>query len=104
MNTDKSNIEIKEMQKAYHSEHLKKEMIHRLNRIEGQIRGISRMIDTDIYCDNILHQILSVESALSGVKKTLLEAHIKGCVVNKIQNGDTEVIKELIQTVGKMMK
>lgn len=87
-----------------HPERLKKDMLQRLNRIEGQIRGIARMIDTNIYCDDILHQLLSVESALTGVKKMLLESHIKGCILKQIQGGDIEVIDELMHTVGKMIK
>jgi len=93
-----------ELKQANHPEPLKKDMMQRLNRIEGQIRGISRMIDTNIYCDDILHQILSVESALTGLKKTLLEAHIRGCVITQLESGKTGVIDELLQTMGKMMK
>ncbi len=62
------------------------------------------MIDENHYCDDILHQILSVESALSGVKKSLLKAHIKGCVADQLKNGSDEVIEELMVTMTKMMK
>lgn len=75
-----------------------------MNKIEGQIRGIARMIDEDVYCDDILHQFMSVESAIKGVKKTLLEAHMKSCVVHQIQDGRTEVVDEVLKTIGKMMK
>jgi len=84
--------------------HLKKDLLQRLNRIEGQIRGISRMVDTNTYCDDILHQILSVESALTGVKKVLLESHIKSCVLRQISGGNMGIVDELVDTVGKMMK
>jgi len=94
----------KEHQKAEHGEKLKKDMIGRLNKIEGQVRGITKMIETDVYCDEVLHQIRSVESALAGVKKTLLEAHIKGCVLKQIQDGEFGVVDELLITMGKMMK
>jgi DNA-binding FrmR family transcriptional regulator len=104
MDFKKTNEDINALKHTERPERLKKDMMQRLSRIEGQIRGIARMVETDIYCDDILHQILSVESALAGVKKTLLEAHIKGCVLTKIRNGDSEVIEELIQTMGKMMK
>lgn len=87
-----------------HPEKLKADMINRLSRIEGQVRGLSRMIDENVYCDNVLHQILSVESALTGVKKTLLEAHMKGCVLDQIRKGDDDVIEELMVTMSKMMK
>lgn len=90
--------------KAHHSDELKKQMINRMNRIEGQIRGIKKMIDNDVYCDDIIHQFMSVESAIIGVKSQLLEAHMKSCVVNQIQNGEVEVIDELLKTIKKMTK
>jgi len=89
---------------AAHSEKTKKSLSDRLNRIEGQIRGISRMIDEDVYCDDVLHQIFSVESALAGVKKNLLEAHVRSCVLDQIRKGDDEVIDELMNTIRKMLK
>jgi len=89
---------------ADHPLKLKTDMVNRLHRIEGQVRGVARMIDEDVYCDDVLHQVLSVEAALAGVKKTLLEAHIKGCVVDQIKNGDEGVIDELMVTLGKIMK
>jgi CsoR family transcriptional regulator, copper-sensing transcriptional repressor len=89
---------------AHHSDKMKKELISRLNRIEGQIRGISRMISEDVYCDDVLNQISSVNSALSGVKRLLLEAHLKSCVVEQIQKGETEVIDEVLKTIEKMIK
>lgn len=90
--------------KAHHTEELKEKMIHRLNRIEGQVRGIARMINEDVYCDDILNQISSIESAINGVKTVLLEAHIKSCVIEQIQNGEEQVIDELLATLRKMMK
>jgi len=79
-------------------------MVKRMNRIEGQIRGITKMIDNDVYCDDILHQFMSVESAINGVRLLLLEAHMKSCVVQQIQDGETNVIDELLQTIKKMTK
>ncbi len=90
--------------KAHHSYETKSRMISRMNRIEGQIRGISKMIESDVYCDDILHQFMSVESAINGVKMMLLEAHMKSCVVHQIQDGETEVIDELLQTIKKMSR
>jgi CsoR family transcriptional regulator, copper-sensing transcriptional repressor len=94
----------REMRKAHHSYDTKSEMIKRMNRIEGQIRGIARMIDEDVYCDDILHQFMSVESAITGVKTQLLEAHMKSCVIHQIQDGRTEVIDELSRTIRKMIR
>jgi len=90
--------------KAYHSEEQKKNMIIGLKKIEGQVRGIARMIDEDIYCDNILHVFQSVNSALDGVKTQLLNAHIRGCVVDQIHEGKEEIIDELMVTMRKMLK
>ena len=96
--------EHKNQRKAHHPYDAKQKMIHRMNRIEGQIRGITKMIDEDVYCDDILHQFMAVESAISGVKTTLLEAHMKSCVVHRIQDGQTEVVDELMKTIRKMTK
>ncbi|MBI9108480.1 MAG: metal-sensitive transcriptional regulator [Spirochaetales bacterium] len=93
-----------EKRMAHHPYKTKEKMITRMKKIEGQIRGISRMIDEDVYCDDILHQFMSVESAINGVKNTLLEAHMKSCVINQIQSGDLEVVDELLKTIGKMTK
>ena len=90
--------------KAHHPYDTKADMITRLKKIEGQIRGISRMIEEDIYCDDIFNQFLSVEAAINGVRKTLLSAHIKGCVVTQIQEGYTDVVDELLTSIGKMTK
>lgn len=77
----------------------------RLNRIEGQIRGIKNMIEEDVHCDDILNQISSARAALAGVSKKLLEGHLKHCVVDGIKDGKEEqVIEELISTLNKMMK
>ncbi|WP_010273254.1 metal-sensitive transcriptional regulator [Paenibacillus senegalensis] len=90
--------------KSHHSEKAKKSLIHRLNRIEGQIRGVKGLIEKDTYCDDVLNQISSIQSALNGVGKLLLEHHMKSCVIERIQEGDEEVIDELLTTVNKLMK
>lgn len=102
-NTIKRNVQ-KNTRKAHHAEELKINMINRLNRIDGQIRGITRMIGEDAYCDDILHQISSVESAIKGLKTVLLEAHLKSCVIEQIQDGRDGVIDELLVTMRKIMK
>lgn len=94
----------KNARKAHHTEELKTNMVSRLNRIEGQIRGITRMIGEDVYCDDVLHQISSVESAIKGLKTVLLEAHLKSCVIEQIQDGRDGVIDELLVTMRKIMK
>ena len=83
---------------------MKSSLISRLNRIEGQIRGIKGMIERDVYCDDVLNQISSAQSAMNSVSKLLLENHMKSCLVNRIQSGEIEVVDELITTIEKMMK
>ena len=89
---------------AHHSEELKKDFRDRLNRIEGQVRAVNRMIAEDIYCNDILNQISAVQSALTSVSKLILEAHMKSCVVEQIQEGKTEVIDEVMKTINKLMR
>ena len=93
-----------EQKRAHHHPETKKNLISRLRKIEGQIKGIARMVAEDIYCDNILNQIASVEAALKGVRKLLLEAHIRSCVVEQIEKGQYQVIDELMTTIGKMTR
>lgn len=90
--------------KSHHSDKTKNNLISRLNRIEGQIRGVKGLIEKDTYCDDVLNQIAAVQSALNGVGKLLLEHHLNSCVIERIQEGDNEVIKELMITMNKLMK
>ncbi|WP_274366186.1 metal-sensitive transcriptional regulator [Paenibacillus thermotolerans] len=90
--------------KSHHSEKVKSNITSRLNRIEGQVRGIKGLVERDAYCDDILNQIASIQSALNGVGKLLLEHHLKSCVIERIQEGDTEVVTELLTTMNKLMK
>lgn len=86
------------------SDKIKSNLVSRLNRVEGQIRGIRGMVEKDVYCDDILNQIAAVQSALNGVGKILLEGHMRSCVMERIQQGDNEVIDELLKTMNKLMK
>jgi DNA-binding FrmR family transcriptional regulator len=90
--------------KSHHSDKTKTNLVSRLNRIEGQIRGVKGMIEKDTYCDDVLNQIAAIQSALNSVGKLLLEGHMKSCVVERIQAGESEVIDELLITVNKLMK
>ena len=90
--------------KSHHSDKLKSNLSSRLNRIEGQIRGIRGMIEKDVYCDDVLNQIAAIQSALNSVGKLLLEGHMRSCVVERIQAGEHDVIDELLITVNKLMK
>ncbi|MEK8126491.1 metal-sensitive transcriptional regulator [Paenibacillus filicis] len=99
-----SGCESAAVRKSHHSDQTKAALTSRLNRIEGQIRGIKGMIEKDVYCDDILNQMAAIQSALNGVGKLLLENHMKSCVVERIQSGDHEVLDELLVTVHKLMK
>lgn len=81
-----------------------KSLISRLNRIEGQVRGIKRMVETDRYCIDILMQVTAIQSALNSFNKELLGQHIKSCVVHDIREGKDEVVDELVCTLQKLMK
>ena len=78
--------------------------MNRLNRIEGQVRGIKRMVEEDVYCPDILVQVSAVNSALNSFSKVLLDNHMNTCVVENIQKGNMEVIEELTATLKKIMK
>jgi len=97
-------VEAEKIRKTERTLKMKKDLIQRLARIEGQIRGISRMIQDDLYCDDILYQINAVQSALSSVRNILLENHIKGCIRRSIENREYEIIDELMITLKRMIK
>ncbi|MGD7024122.1 metal-sensing transcriptional repressor [Rossellomorea vietnamensis] len=93
-----------EERKSHHSDKVKSNLVTRLNRIEGQIRGIKRLIENDTYCDDVITQISATQSAMNSVAKLLLEGHMKTCVLERIQEGDTEVLDEVLVTIQKLMK
>ena len=79
-------------------------LIHRLNRIEGQVRGIKSMVENDRYCVDILVQVSAIQSALNAFNKELLANHIRTCVVDDIRDGKEEAVDELCTTIQKLMK
>lgn len=81
-----------------------KALLNRLNRIEGQIRGIKGMVENGAYCPDILVQSAAVNAAVNAFNKELLASHIRSCVVNDIRDGKDEVIDELVCTLQKLMK
>lgn len=81
-----------------------KKLIHRLNRIEGQIRGIRGMVENSAYCTDILIQVSAVNAALNAFNKELLANHIRTCVADDIRGGKDETIDELVNTLQKLMK
>ena len=83
----------------------KQQLLNRLKRVEGQVRGVHQMVENDRYCVDILHQISAIQSAMNKVSLALLEDHTRHCVVNAIEgkNGD-EAIKELMSVMKTMTK
>jgi DNA-binding FrmR family transcriptional regulator len=82
----------------------KKALLNRLNRIEGQIRGVKGMVESNAYCLDIITQVSAINSALNSFNKVLLSDHIKTCVVNDIRQGNDEKLQELVNTLQKVMK
>ena len=81
-----------------------KKLIHRLNRIEGQIRGIRGMVENDAYCPDILVQSAAVTAAMNAFNRELLASHIRTCVLEDVRAGKDEVVDELVNTLQKLMK
>ena len=81
-----------------------KDLIHRLNRIEGQIRGIKGMVEKNAYCPDILTQVAAANAALNSFNKVLLANHIRTCVARDIREGKDETIDELVVTLQKLMR
>ncbi len=86
------------------SEEEMKDLMNRLNRIEGQIRGIRRMLEEDAYCIDVLNQVSAASSALGSFTKVLLTNHIRTCVVEDVKDGNEEKLEELVKTLGKLMR
>ena len=86
------------------SEQEKKALISRLNRIEGQIRGIRGMIENNIYCVDVLTQVSAAQSALSSFSRVMLDRHIRTCVADGVKKGDEAILDELLETIRKFMK
>ncbi len=90
--------------KTLRSEEQRKKLIHRLNRLEGQIRGIRGMVERDSYCTDILTQSAAVQAALNAFNRELIAAHLHSCVARDLREGKDEVIDELVLTLQKLMK
>ena len=86
------------------SEEEKRQLMNRLNRIEGQVRGIRGMVERNAYCPDILMQVSAVSSALNAFNRELLAEHIKTCVADGVRAGDDSRIDELVVTLQKLMK
>jgi len=79
-------------------------LTNRLSRIEGQVRGVKKMLEDEAYCTDILTQVAAISAALNAFNKELLANHIKSCVVEDIRSGKDEVVDDLVCTLQKLMK
>ena len=91
-------------QKKVRDEKEIKDLMNRLNRIEGQIRGIKRMLEEDAYCIDIINQVSAANCALNSFTKVILANHIKSCVAEDVKEGSEEKLDELVKTLQKLMK
>ncbi len=90
--------------KTYRSEQEKKIINNRINRIEGQLKGIKRMIAEDTYCNDVLVQLSAIENSVKSLSNYVLENHLYSCVTRDIEKGNTEIIDELISLFKKFNK
>lgn len=97
-------VECCSCKKKERSEKEYKDLVHRLNRIEGQVRGIRGMVEKDVYCTDILVQVAAVNAALNSFNRLLLENHIKSCVMADLKEGREETVDELLVVLQKIMK
>jgi Uncharacterized protein conserved in bacteria len=81
-----------------------KKLLNRLNRIEGQIRGVKSMLENDAYCTDIVLQVSAINAALNSFNRQLLAEHIRTCVADDIRNGKDDTIEDLVNTVTRLMK
>lgn len=81
-----------------------RDLMNRLKRIEGQVRGVEGMLESGAYCTDILMQVMAINSALNSFNKVLLSNHVKTCVADNIRNGNDEVVDELVSVIQKLMK
>ena len=84
------------MKKTYREEEEKKQLIHRLNRISGQISGIKKMIDDDRYCGDILTQLSAVDKAVQSLSSVILERHMYSCITREVKDSNLEVVDEMM--------
>ena len=88
--------------KKHRTEDEKKYLRTRLNTIEGQIRGVSKMVDEDKYCSDILTQLLAINKSIKSLSTDILKGHLSTCVVEDIKNDKLEVINEVMELIGRL--
>ncbi len=90
--------------KKHRSEEEYKALVNRLSRIEGQVRGVRKMVDGDAYCTDILMQVSAINAALNAFSRELLADHIRTCVADDIRAGNEETVEELVAALQKLMR
>ena len=90
--------------KTYRSVEEKKLLNNRLNRIEGQIRGVKKMLDEDVYCNDVLIQLSAIENSLKSLSNQILENHLYTCIANDMENGKIDTIDEIISLFKRFNK
>lgn len=85
------------MKKTYRTDEEKKKLIHRLNRISGQVNGVKKMIEEDRYCGDVLIQLSAVEKAVQGLSSVILEGHMYSCIKKEVEDGNSEVLDEVME-------
>ena len=90
--------------KTYRNDEEKKLINNRINRIEGQLRGIKKMISEDAYCNDILVQLSAIENSVKSLSNHVLENHLYSCVTRDLENGKLEIIDELVSLFKKFNK
>ena len=86
----------------HRTEEEKKYLRTRLNTIEGQIRGVSKMVDEDKYCNDILTQLLAINKSIKSLSTDILRGQLSTCVVEDIKNDKLEVINEVMDLIGRL--
>ena len=90
--------------KTERAEDEKKKLLNRLNRLEGQVRGVKKMIENDAYCNDVLIQTAAISAAVDAFSREVLRSHLHSCVIRDIREGRDEVADELMATLERMMR
>ena len=104
MKTEKSTVEICCTDHHHRGEKLNQNLVNRLNRLEGQVRGVKGMVEKEVYCNDILIQVRAIRSALDSVSKLVLENHVRNCLSERIRAGDQNSVDELMEIIGRILK
>ena len=86
------------------SDEQRRKLLNRLSRLEGQVRGVRKMVEEDAYCNDILVQTAAISAAINAFSREVLRSHLKSCVIRDIREGRDEVADELMETLERMMR